>query len=306
MLHDGSPLVRSNAASALGDHITADVQKELLAATADESRLVRIRSAMSLAALPLNQLQSDRDRRNLNKAVNDFMTAMTARPDDWASYANVGNFYMERGDFPAAIGYFEIASKLEPRQIGPMVNASIAYSNMGRGDKAEECLLRALKYEPNNAAANFNLGLLRGEQGRLPEAEVALRKALNADPQMAQAAYNLAIILANNNIDEAIEWCQKAQQLRPNEPKYAYTLAFYQRQKGNIGSAIELLQQIIRREPLYWDSYLLLGELYEGRRDFPKALAVYRQALKMEQLPPALRQQLESKVNTIESAGTGR
>ena len=68
--------------------------------------LVRIRSAISLAALQPSQVQSDRDRRNLNKAINDFMSAMTARPDDWASYANIGNFYMERGDFPAAIGYF--------------------------------------------------------------------------------------------------------------------------------------------------------------------------------------------------------
>ena len=27
---------------------------------------------------------------------------MQARPDDWASHANLGNFYMEGRDFPAA------------------------------------------------------------------------------------------------------------------------------------------------------------------------------------------------------------
>ncbi len=232
MLRDSSPLVRSSAASALGDHITPETIKALLAATADVSRLVRIRCAMSLAALQPEQIQNDRDRRNLERAVREFMAAMTARPDDWASYANVGNFYMDRGDFPAAIGYFETAAKLEPRQIGPMVNAAIAESNLGRADKAEACLMQALKYDPDNAAANFNLGLLRGEQGRFQEAEASLRKALKTDPQMHQAAYNLGVILADRDLDEAIQWCEKAHQLRPSEPKYTQALEFYRRRKA--------------------------------------------------------------------------
>jgi tetratricopeptide (TPR) repeat protein len=302
MLHDASPLVRSSAASSLGDHITTpEALKALLVATADESRLVRIRSAISLAALQPKDLQNDRDRRNLNRAVDDFMAAMTARGDDWASYANVGNFYMDRGDYPAAIGYFETAARLEPRQIGPSVNAAIAYSNLGRGDQAEVCLMQALKYEPDNAAANFNLGLLRGEQNRLPEAEQALRKALKADPQMHQAAYNLGVLLGDKNLDQAVEWCEKAHQLRPNDPKYAHTLAFYERQTGNIDSAIELLRQVIQRNPHFWDSYLLLGQIYQDRRDFQNVAAVYRQALKMEQLPSKLRKDLEARIKEIES-----
>ncbi|MGD0384035.1 MAG: tetratricopeptide repeat protein [Thermoguttaceae bacterium] len=299
-LQDASPLVRSSAASALGDHITPQSLGALLAASADESRLVRIRSVMSLAALPPDRVQNDRDRRNLDRAVDDFMAAMTARGDDWASYANVGNFYLDRRDFAAAAGYFETAARLEPRQIGPLVNAAIAYSNLGRSDKAEECLLQALKHEGDNAAANFNLGLLRGEQKRLPEAEAALRKALKADPQMHQAAYNLGVLLADKSLDQAVEWCQKAHRLRPDNPKYAHTLAFYLRQKGDGDSAVELLRQVIRRDPIYWDSYLLLGQIYEDQREYQRAAAVYRDALKMEQLPSSLRQQLETKVRAIE------
>jgi tetratricopeptide (TPR) repeat protein len=232
MLHDASPLVRSSAASSLGDHLTTPAAlKALLDATADPSRLVRIRSAIALAALQPKDVQNDLDRRNLDRAVNDFMAAMTARPDDWASYANVGNFYMDRGDFPAAIGYFKTAMKLEPRQIGPAVNAAIAYSNLDRADQAEDCLMQALQNDPQSAAANFNLGLLRGEQGRLQEAEAALRKALKADPQMHQAAYNLGVILADKNLDEAIQWCEKAHQLRPTEQKYTEALEFFKQRK---------------------------------------------------------------------------
>ena len=66
---------------------------------------------------------------------------------------------------------------------------------------------------------------------------------------------------------------------------------------------------MIQSEPSYLDAYLLLGEIYEERHDFPAAAAVYRDALKIEQLPPSLRRQLAEKVRAIEShrqQGEGR
>ena len=281
----------------------------LVAATADPSRLVRIRSATALAALSPASLSDRRDRTNLQEATADFMTAMHARPDDWSSHANLGNFYLESHDFTAAAACFETATKLEPRQIGPMVNAAMAYSNLEQSDKAEASLRRALALEPQNAAANFNLGLLLGELGRLDEAREKLRTALKSNPQMAAAAYNLGVMLAKDSLDEALTWCEKAHQLRPDDPKYAHTLAFYLRQKGNNDQAIGLLRQVIQQEPLYWDAYGLLGEIYEDQREFSKAAAVYGTALNMEELPPPLRSQLEAKVRAIESRqrlGEGR
>jgi tetratricopeptide (TPR) repeat protein len=306
LLQDPSPLVRSSAASGLAGHLTPDAVQALLAAAADPSRLVRIRTAMSLAALSPQAVQNEPARANLEKANRDFTLAMRARPDDWASHANMGNFYMESRDFAAAALCFETSNKLEPRQIGPMVNASMAYSNLGDNAKAEKSLRRALAMEPASAAANFNLGLLLGEEGRLPEAEQALRAALKTDPRMAAAAYNLGVILSKNNLDEALTWCQKAHELRPADPKYAHTLAFYERQKGNTATAIELLRQVIQREPRYLSAYLLLAEIYEGQHDFSAAAAVYRSALKLEELPPPLRQQLEAKLHVIESRNPGK
>ena len=206
------------------------------------------------------------------------MTAMQARPDDWASHANLGNFYMERRDFPAAVACFETATKLEPRQIGPMVNASMAYSNLGQNDKAEQSLRRALKVEPDNAAANFNLGLLLGEQGRLQEAEQALRTALKADPQMAAAAYNLGVILGEKNLDEAIAWCQKAHELRPTDPKYAHTLAFFLRPKARRPRRSRSFRKFVERKTPSVEIYLLLAAIYENRGARPAALAVYQRA----------------------------
>ena len=304
-LSDPSPLVRSAAASALGDHLTPEVVKELLAAARDSSRLVRIRSAMALAAIAPDTLADERDREGLARAIAEFKTAMQARPDDWASYANLGNFYMEGREFHEAVKCFETSYRLEPRSIGPMVNAAIAYSNMNRNEDAERCLRRALAAEPANAAANFNLGLLLGEQGRMEEAERALRLALKGDPGMAAAAYNLGVIVAKKNLDEALLWCRKAHELRPDDPKYAHTLAFYQREKGDTQGAIQLLREVIRRQPAYLDAYLLLADVYEGQGDSKTAAQVYREALARPEVPPEVKRQLEAKLLSLERATPG-
>jgi tetratricopeptide (TPR) repeat protein len=298
-LADGSPLVRSSAASSLGGHLSGETLPALLAATRDPSRLVRIRAAMALAPVPAAQLQDSKDRQSLERSVEEFKTAMKARPDDWAGHANLGTFYMEQRDFQSAADCFETATRLEPRAVGPMVNASIAYSNLRQNDKAESSLRRALQVEPNNPAALFNLGLLLAEQRRMEEAEKALRAAFNADPQMAAAALNLGVLCGKARIDEAVQWCRKAYDLQPDNAKYAHTLAFFLREKGELDRAIEILRDLIGRQTPELDAYLLLGDIYEGKGDKREAAAVYRQALTIPGLPPGLQGHLQAKVKTL-------
>lgn len=300
-LQDPSALVRSSAVSAFAGHVTPEVIPPLLAAAADSTRLVRIRAAMVLAGVPREILTNREDRRNLSKADRDFILAMQARPDDWASHANLGNFYLEGRDFSAAATCFETASRLEPRVVEPMVNASMAYSNLGQDAQAEASLRRALKADPNNAAASFNLGLLLGERGRVPEAEAALRTAVRTDPQMAAAAYNLGVLLGRKDPGEALLWCEKAHTLRPSEPEYAHALAYFRWQAGDIEGAIRLLREVVTSAPRFVDAYLLLGQILDEQGDYSAAGAVYREALKWDSLPPQRRQQLETKARAAES-----
>jgi Flp pilus assembly protein TadD len=142
-----------------------------------------------------------------------------------------------------------------------MVNSSIAYAQMGENDKAEKSLQQALKIAPDNAAANFNMGLLKAEKKENGQAETYLRQALKTDPQMAQAAFNLCVITAKDRINEAVTWCRKAADLRPADPRYAYTLAFFLNQKGDTDEAVRTLKAIIEKYSGYKDAEMLLGEI---------------------------------------------
>jgi tetratricopeptide (TPR) repeat protein len=300
-LKDGSPLVRSNAAAALEGYLTPESLPELLRAASDPVRLVRIRAAAALAPVPLKRLDDVEARNSLRLAIEEFKKAMAARPDDWASYANLGGFYMDSRDYPAAVDAFETALKLEPRMVPAMVNAALAYSNVKQNEKAEAWLRRALKAEPENAAANFNLGLLLAETDRPDEAEKALRAALKSDPQLAPAAYNLAVILGEKkDFAGAVEWCRKAHDLQPDELKYTHSLALYLQVKGATDEAIALLKPAIQKNPQFLEGSELLAGIYEDRGERKAAARVLRESLKQPGFPEQLRKEWAARAEMLD------
>ena len=283
MLNAPSPLVRASAAESLTGHLTPGAVEALSKATRDEYRLVRIRAAATLAGYPRERLETQA-RRDLDRAVAEFEDSMRVRPDDYASHHNLGNFYLDRQDIARAIASFENAIRLQPKSVLPLVNASIAYARGGRIDRAEEALRKALQLEPTNPVANLNLGLLLGEQGRKREAELALRAALNSDSNSAAVAHNLGVLLAQDRMEETLVLCRRAYQLSPDEPKYAYTLAYYLNQTGDRNGAVAILERMVSRKTADANSYFLLGEIFERQGKTESAIRVYRKAAADENL----------------------
>ena len=264
-IKDPSPLVRGAASDALQHVPTKEAVQALVTATGDDYRLVRVRAAASLAGyhnLPLNEA----DKKSVDAANKEYLASLTARPDQWSSHYNLGNYYLNRNDPKKAISSYNTSLKLEPRAVLAMVNESMAYARMGDIKKADDSLKKALKLAPDNAAANFNMGLLKAEQNDPKGAEQYLKKALKADPQMAQAAYNLCVITAKDRINEAVNYCKKAAELRPQEPRYAYTLAFYLNQKGDRNEAVKTLQTLVEKYPGYKDAEMLLEKISKNEK----------------------------------------
>ena len=221
------------------------------------------------------------------------------RPDQWTSYYNMGNYQLSRGEFKEAIASYRAALKIEHQAIMAMVNSSIAYAQMGENSRAEKSLQDALKIAPDNAAANFNMGLVKAEKNETGQAEKYLRQAIKVDPQMAQAAFNLCVLLSKDRLDEAVTWCKKAVDLPPAEPRYAYTLAFFEQQKGDTDSAIKTLDALIARQPAHFDAYLLLAGIYEKSGKKEDAEKVYNKALALEGAPENFRNLLRAKLQAL-------
>jgi len=246
-------------------------------------RLVRIRAAEALSPIPQARVPKEA-REHLKAAQAEFFSALNARPDDWTSHYNLGNFYANRNETEKAIASYETALRLEPRAFLALTNIAIVYGQRREYDKAETSLRKAIEIDPKSAPVHFNLGLLQAERGRTEEAEKELRLSLQLDPRLASAAYNLGLLIIKDRPDEGLSFCRKAHELSYNNPKYSYTLAFYQAQKGDRKGAVKTLRETVKRHPDHIDAVLLLGEIYERDGKKEDAKEVYRKALSTGEL----------------------
>jgi tetratricopeptide (TPR) repeat protein len=289
---DPSPLVRAAAVTGLGaDPGARDV---VLAATRDEVRLVRVRAAAALSAVDPGAVP-EADRAAFVAARTEHERSLLARPDDFASQYNLGNLHLERGDPAAAVDRYRKALAFRPDHVASLVNLSMAEARLGRLGEAETALREAVRVQPREAAAHFNLGLLLAERGRPAEARDALRRALELDPRNAAAAYNLSVVVGEASPKEAASLAGRAAELAPQEPRHAFTQAFYLEKAGDAAGAERVLRALVTRHPGYRDAWALLGALLEGRGRGDEAAEVYRRAAGTASLPEPDRRAFEAR-----------
>jgi tetratricopeptide (TPR) repeat protein len=276
-------------------NVSAEAKTALLQACADEYRLVRISAANSLAAFPKEQFTAG-ENQLMAKANEENLISMTARPDDWSSHYNLGIFYQNQNDPNKALESYENAARLYPESLMPLINSSVLYSYIGNQAKAEENLRKVIAIDPVNEAANLNLGLLMAEQQKMAEAEKALKTTLQVNPKQAVAAYNLSVITASRSVKEAVDYARIAAEAMPEEPKYAYTLAFYQKENNQKNEAVQTLQKLLKSNPEYISAVSFLADIYVKEGKTQEAIKVYQQALKTdgitEQDKAAIRQSI--------------
>ena len=302
-LTNPSPLIRGAAVEGLGQSPSLEVLQDIAAAADDDYRLVRVRAAAAMAQFP-NMKPQGKAKERYEKATEEFLGSLLARPDSWDAHYNLGNYYLGQNRPKEALAEYDIAYQHEPQSILTLVNAAMAHAKLGETARAETKLNEALKINPGSPAALYNLGLVKAELGDLPAAEKNLNLAFKADPQLAGAAYNLCIITSKDRPSEALDWCKKAVALRPQEPKYASTLAYFQLQGGDSAGAASTLEGLIRRSPAYPDAYLLLADIYEkqGRKD--ETVKVYQQALAVEGLSPKAKEYFKTRLKALQSPET--
>jgi Flp pilus assembly protein TadD len=171
----------------------------------------------------------------------------------------------------------------------------MAEARLGRLAEAEAALREAIRVQPREASAYFNLGLLLAERQRPTEARDALRRALALDPQNAAAAYNLAVLVGETSPKEAASLAGRAAALAPQDPRYAFSQAFYAEKAGDARAAERVLRALVARHPGYRDGWALLGALLEGRGRAAEAAEVYRQAAGTAVLSAAERAAFEAR-----------
>lgn len=295
-----SPLSRSAAALGLLGNRTNTTKEALFVAANDEYRLVRLSAAQSLALFPQQEFVGQ--QAEIFKKVNaEYEQSLITRPDDWSSHYNLGNHFQNMGFMDRALASYENSLKVYPEAVMPLVNSSFLYSINGDQQKAGSYLEKALAIEPKSEAANLNYGLLMAEQKQMDKAEQALKTALAVNEHNATAAYNLSIIVSSKDLNKACEYSKQAMDSSPEDPKFAYTYAFFLNQNKQQAKAISVLEKTIKESPDHLQSIFLLGNILLERGNKGKVLELYTNILKNIQNNQQAQYQIQSEIERIRS-----
>ncbi|MEE4114993.1 MAG: tetratricopeptide repeat protein [Marinilabiliaceae bacterium] len=256
---DESPLVRSAVASALATNGSEEALDILMKLVNDDYRLVRINAANALSMYG-NRYPGILNDTAVTEALNEYISSLTSRPDDWSSHYNLGNFYSAGADYQKALEAYQNSIKVYPEAIMPMVNAGYLYSLTGNMEASEKMFEMALSVEPDHEAALLNLALLYGETGNNERAISCFRRLLLVSDKNATAAYNLGILLNESDPIESLALLKNASAWDKN-PKYSYTYAYFLGKEGNTPKAKTVLKGLLELNPGYTDAYFLMGTL---------------------------------------------
>jgi len=183
---------------------------------------------------------------NFGEATRYFEKAARINPGSDASYFEISQIAMSRGDINNAKKYAQKAIGLDSSNIWYLNNAASLYYLEQNYDSTEYYYLKMLNIFPEREDIEFNIGGLYLKRGKMAEAEKVF---------------------------------EKFYEKYGNDPQIIVPLISIKRGLSKHGEAVELLEKLIIADPGKIDYVGMLAELYRDSGEKEKAVIIYGQLL---------------------------
>ena len=263
---DDPPLRVAHALALYAARRDADARRALDAVDADHPNLALVWSARGLLAL----------RRGASKeALALFDKAIALDPKDASSYRNRGILHARLGRLRDGYADLNVALSLDGGDDKALSELANLYDYVGKRELAAPLIRRRLRLTPRSAAIWVDLALAETD---LDAKLDALRKAIAIAPRDARAHETLCRVLSQAKKQSAINACDTAHELAPNDPKVynARGLAHYH--QGRDKAALADLDRAIaldgRNAQYFVNRYIVrthAGQLATAKADLQKA-----------------------------------
>ena len=260
-LSDNDPLVRREAVRTLEPLPPQDRVRLAAPLLADPIRSVRIEAARVLAGTPPDNLQQNQ-KSALDHAISELIASEMANAERPESHVNLALLYAQMGRPADAESELQTALRLDPRWVPAMVNLADLYRAQKRDAEGEVWLEKAIIIAPNAAEPVHALALLKIRQKQYPEALSLMAKASALQPDNVRYSYVYAVGLnSTGHPDQAIAVLQQAHAHRPADRQVLEALIAFERDKGNLTSAITYAQQLVQLAPDDTNAKTMLQQL---------------------------------------------
>jgi tetratricopeptide (TPR) repeat protein len=158
-----------------------------------------------------------------------FIEKIMRRGDSAEARLMMGTTYMMITDYAKAVPELERAVKMNPKL--PSANGWLGKALMATGntDAAQESFRRELEINPNDFDSNLQMGILRKQ---------------------------------DQQYREALEYFQKAQMVRPNEPNSRFYIASIEVAEGKFDQARQRLEEVVKDAPDFVEAHVMLATAY--------------------------------------------
>lgn len=200
-------------------------------------------------------------------------------PDHVIGLNNLGDAYIDKGEFDKAIKYLKKAVAVSPGYAKAWYNLGFAYSRKGRFDDAVYYFKKAAAIKRDYDKAYNNLGNIFLMKNNLDMAAEYYQKAIKAQPRQAIAHYNLGIVfMKKSEIENAIDHFKKAIEINPRYAEAFYNLGLAYFIRGWTDRAIEQFETATELKPDFANAHYNLGVAYRQKGLLHKAEEQFRKA----------------------------
>lgn len=161
--------------------------------------------------------------RNMDWSTADnlWLSAAKTSPTSPTNHNNLGDLYGRRKDYQRAIEEFKTAILLKPNYGDAYHNLGNTYAEIGDIQNALDNYQKAVQYNPNLWQSYQNIASIYFAQKKYPESLLAIQEAIKLNPSNPNLVFNLAVIYLNSGEKaKAKELFQKLNQTFPDVAQY--------------------------------------------------------------------------------------
>ena len=187
---------------------------------------------------------------------------VTRKDPSWSeARSNLGKAKLSLGCFSDAIEDFNLALRINPLDLGALLNRSSALFQQKLPDEALADLERLLSIDPRSVDGLLNKGILLLEQGKFDETEEVLRRLNSLDPRNRDVVrLEMDASMRKLDLKKASEIGEIGRQLFPDDTNFPLELAKVYRYMGKHELAFEKVKDVLRQnKPEVGVEPMLLG-----------------------------------------------
>ena len=252
---------------------------------------------------------------NPEGAQSEWKEALHLRADLLDAVRALAALALERGDMDALDQQASEMIRLQPASPEGYALRALSNVNRKRFSAAEVDVRKAIDVSPQSAFGYVQMGNLKFAEKQFDDAAKAYQAALDRNPNSKDALRGLmSTYVAQKRVDQSISAAnaqiakspnnsgfydllgtaffynkkdlagaaaafQKATELDKNNSDAQFKLVQVQAAKGSTDAAIATCRQALTNNPNEPGFYILLGDLYQAKRDWNSATEAYQKAL---------------------------